>query len=291
MTTQESAPNTAKRRRLDVVLGIVGKALITIGTLMLLFVAYQLWGTGLAEMRAQDDLKQQFTSQAPAIPTYGDAVTRIEIDSIGVDKIVVAGVDYKALEKGPGLFDGSPLPGQLGNVAIAGHRTSYGAPFSRVNELDVDDEIVLTRGGTTYTYRVVKKPFIVTPADVEVAKTLDDSIAELTLVSCHPKWTSQNRIIVKAVLDSETKPAPPTVYEPPTTPAVTAFSAGWFHDTDAIPGAVLWALLCVALAVIATVLVRRGRNKMLVYGVATIVFLPMLFIFFGYLTRLIPANV
>ena len=258
---------------------------------MLLFVAYQLWGTGLAEMRAQSDLEQKFSSQLPTVvPNYGEPVTRLRIDDIGVDKIVVAGVDDKALEKGPGLFDRSPLPGQLGNVAIAGHRTSYGAPFSRINELTIDDEIVLTRAGTTYTYRVVRKPFIVTPADIDVAQTLDDSIAELTLVSCHPKWTSQKRIIVKAVLDSKTTPAPPTVYEPPTSTTTTAFSAGWFDDTDAIPGAALWAAFCVAIAALATVLARRGRNKWLVYGVATVLFLPTLFVFFGYLTRLVPAN-
>lgn len=290
MNTAESATKMTGRQRFDVALGVVGKIFIATGVLMLLFVAYQLWGTGLSEQRAQSDLKRQFSSQLPAIPTYGDPVTRIQIDAIDVDKIVVAGVDYKALEKGPGLFNGSPLPGQLGNVAIAGHRTSYGAPFSRINDLKIGDEIVLTRAGSTYTYVVTKEPFIVQPSDVAVVKSLDKAIAELTLVSCHPKWTSKNRIIVKAELESTITPKPATVYEPASVDVVASFEAGWFHDTSAVPGALMLAVVLAGIAWLAMWSVKRGRTAWVVYPVTAVVFLPVLFVFFGYLTRLMPAN-
>ena len=65
----------------------------------------------------------------------GEAIARIEIPAIGVDDIVVAGVDSGDLKKGPGHFPTTPLPGQLGNSAIAGHRTTYGQPFFDVDKL------------------------------------------------------------------------------------------------------------------------------------------------------------
>ena len=285
ITTKHRAP-----RRFDSVLAVVGKTFIATGVLMLLFVAYQLWGTGLSEQRAQSDLKRAFMSQIPPMPDYGDPVTRIEISKIDVDKIVVAGVDYKALEKGPGLFDGSPLPGQLGNVAIAGHRTSYGAPFGRLNELTLGDEIVLTRAGSTYTYIVTKKPFVVNPSQVEVVKTLDTTTAQLTLVTCHPKWTSTNRLIVKAKLESSVTPQPATVFAPEQVDVVADFKAGWFHEPAAIPGALVLAAVLGLMAFVATRSVKRGRSAWVVYPVTAVVFLPALFVFFGFLTRLLPAN-
>ncbi len=291
MTEAEITANQRVPRRFDAVLGVVGKVFISAGVLMLLFVGYQLWGTGLSEQRAQDDLQRTFMSQAPAIPSYGDPVTRIEIPKIGVNKIVVAGVDFEALKKGPGLFDGSPLPGQLGNVAIAGHRTSYGAPFSRINELTLGDEIVLTRAGSTFTYIVSEKPFIVNPSQVEVVKTLDNTTSQLTLVTCHPKWTSAKRMIVKAKLDSAVTPQPATVYSPTTVAVTGGFDAGWFHDPGAIPGALILIVLLSLMAFVATRSVKRGRSAWVVYPVTAVVFLPALFVFFGFLTRLLPANI
>ncbi len=291
MTEAEITTKQRTTRRFDTILGAVGRLLIATGVLMLLFVAYQLWGTGLSEQRAQSDLQRTFTSQLPSLPLYGDPVTRIEISKIGVDKIVVAGVDYKALEKGPGLFDGSPLPGQLGNVAIAGHRTSYGAPFSRLNELTLGDEIVLTRAGSTFTYIVSEKPFIVKPSQTEVLKTIDATTGQLTLVTCHPKWTSENRMIVQAKLESSVTPQPATVFSPTSVEVVGDFNAGWFREPDAIPGAVLLAVVLLLMALVAMRLVSRGRTAWVVYPVTAVVFLPVLFVFFGYLSRLLPANI
>jgi len=290
VTEAEITTKQRTSRRFDSVLGVVGKTFIATGLLLLLFVGYQLWGTGLSEHRAQSDLKRTFTSQLPAMPSYGDPVTRIEIPKIGVNKIVVAGVDYDALQKGPGLFDGSPLPGQLGNVAIAGHRTSYGAPFSRLNELTLGDEIVLTRLGSTFTYIVSEKPFVVNPSQTEVVKSLDTTTAQLTLVTCHPKWTSKNRLVVRAKLESTVTPQPATVFSPATVEVVADFNAGWFHDTDAIPGALVLAVLLAVMAYVATRSVKRGRSAWVVYPVTAVVFLPALFVFFGFLTRLLPAN-
>ena len=293
----QAAEDTKPREpgRLDRALGVIGKSFITTGVLLLAFVAYQLWGTGLAESRAQADLKKEFarelTAQRSTLPKFGKPVTRIQIDAIDVDKIVVAGTTYAALEKGPGLFDGSPLPGQFGNVAIAGHRTSYGAPFGRINELKAGDEIVLTRAGDTFTYIVSEDPFIVKPTAIEVVKTFEKQTARLTLVTCHPKWTSKNRLIVKATLVSTETPQAPTEYAPAAQEPTEVLSGGWFHDPDAIPGVIMLAMVLVTIAVLAQRLTARGRRAWKVYSVAVVAFAPTLFVFFGFLTRLLPANI
>ena len=147
------------------VIGAIGRVLVTVGLLILLFVAYQLWGTGIYEARAQSDLESQFNRELarqrsqstttttagptattaplalPSTPGDGDPVGVIRIDKIGVDKVVVQGTSVPDLRKGPGLYTGSPLPGQLGNAAIAGHRTTYGAPFADLDQLARGDTI------------------------------------------------------------------------------------------------------------------------------------------------------
>ncbi|WP_420452728.1 class E sortase [Ilumatobacter sp.] len=130
----------------------------------------------------------------------GDGIARIEIPRIGVDDIVVAGVGTSELKKGPGHFPNTPFPGQLGNAAIAGHRTTYGQPFFDVDRLRIGDAIEVTTLNGTFTYRVTGTS-IVAPSDYHVVSTTDPGTANLTLTSCHPKWTAQQRIVVTSELD------------------------------------------------------------------------------------------
>lgn len=302
-----SSPNKGNRRRLDTILDVTGRTLIATGLLMLAFVAYQLWGTGYAESRAQNKLADQFRSQStttianvapspttsvkPIVPQLGDTVGQIEIPTIGLSKLVVAGVGYSQLQKGPGLFSGSPLPGQLGNVAIAGHRTTYGAPFGRLNELKNSDAITITTSSGVYKYITKGSPRIVEATDVAVVKTVDKSLASLTLVTCHPKWTSKQRLIVFATLEKITPALPATIFTPPTdAQEVEQLSQGWFHDTSAWPPVLALALLMAGIWIGAALILRQGRSRWVVYPVTLIVFSPILFIFFGYLTRLLPTN-
>jgi sortase A len=132
----------------------------------------------------------------------GDPIARIEIPAIGVNEIVVAGVGKSDLKKGPGHYPETPIPGQLGNAAIAGHRTTYGQPFFDVDELVDGDEIVVTTTAGRFVYRVTGLQ-IVTPADYQVIATTDPTAATITLTSCHPKWTARERIIVSGELDTE----------------------------------------------------------------------------------------
>lgn len=273
-------------------LDIVGRAMIATGLLLLAFVGYQLWGTGVAESRSQSQLQERFRSQAPATPEYGDVVGHLLVPSIGVDKFIVAGTSYAALERGPGLFVGSPLPGQLGNVAIAGHRTTYGAPFSRIDELGKGDRIVIETKRGTHTYVVTGAPRIVEATDVRVVRTTDRTRAIVTLLSCHPKWTSKKRIIVVGELESTTPPEPATSFLPadPPNPVDEALTAGWFHDPSAWPGVVALAVLLCAIPVAGRFGARRTGRRIVVWTAAATVFVPVLWLFFGQLTHLLPSN-
>jgi sortase A len=294
-----------RQQRFNTGLDLIGKTLISAGVLLLLFVAYQLWGTGLAENRAQNKLKSQFvtsttvstpatdaptTSTLPPPPKKGEVVAQIIIEKINVDKFVIAGVGYKELEKGPGLFAGSPLPGQLGNVAIAGHRTTFGAPFGRVNELAKGDRIVMKTSRGEFVYLVTGAPTIVKATDVDVIRTVDPTRAILTLVTCHPKWTSENRMIISAELEPKVIAQQATVFVADATEPEAVLTEGWFHDPSAWPMVILFAFLLIAIAGLARWWAGKKWRAVIVYPVAAVVFLPTLFVFFGYLTRLLPTN-
>lgn len=282
-------PPSKAKDRINKGLDVAGRALITAGLLLLSFVAYQLWGTSLAENRAQSSLASSFRSQSPGVPQYGGTVGKMRIPSIGVDKWIIAGIDTDSLKRGPGLFPGSPLPGQYGNVAIAGHRTTYGAPFGRINEIREGDEISIATKTVVYTYIVDGPPRIIGKYDVSVIKSTDKTKAHLTLVSCHPKWTSYKRIIVTATLAGTTTPQTPTYFSPAgSTP--DALSAGWFHDAAAWPAVIALAWLLLAIVVCARIIGRRTSKRFLVYPIAGVFFVVILFFFFENLTRLLPAN-
>ena len=275
--------------RISRLIDFLGRTMIVAGLLLLSFVAYQLWGTGIVESRSQTAIAKQFVKPQPIQPQLGGLVGRITIPSIGVSKYVVAGVRLKDLERGPGLFPGSPMPGQKGNVAIAGHRTTFGAPFSRIDELRGNERIILESKDGTFTYIVNGEPKIVLATDTAVAKTTNPDIATITLVSCYPKWTSTKRIVVVATLDS-------TVLPLPATPLVTSEPidqqsiAGWFHDPTAWPTVLFFGLALIVIRIVAGLMTRRGRRKIFVYPIAFGIFIPTLFLFFGGLTRLLPAN-
>lgn len=293
----------ARRSETDIprsarVLDVVGRAMIGAGALLLLFVAYQLWGTGLRESREQDRLAEKLAaSTTVAVPERGDPVSRIKIPSLKVDKILVGGVDAESLKKGPGLFPMSPLPGQLGNVAIAGHRTTYGAPFEDLDKIVVGDEIVFETPGGTRTYRVNKKPYNVFPSDVDVVATKDPDRATLTLVTCTPKFTSWKRLIVEAELVGPevggATPPPSTTAEAatPFMDDTTVFDEGWFHDTSVVPNLLALGAALVALAFGGLHLGRRTGRKVLVWTPTGAVFLVVLFWFFENLTGLLPTNI
>jgi sortase A len=131
----------------------------------------------------------------------GDAMGRIVLPRIGVSDVFVQGTGTGDLSKGPGHYPATPLPGEPGTVAIAGHRTTYGAPFRRIDKLRPGDKIELRMPYGLFTYSV-ERTKIVPPTELSVIDRVDHD--RLVLSACHPLYSAAQRIIVFARLDGAT---------------------------------------------------------------------------------------
>ena len=128
----------------------------------------------------------------------GQPIGRLEAPSIGLDVIVVQGTDTGDLRKGPGHYPATSLPGEGGTVAVAGHRTTYGAPFRHVDSLEKGDRITMRMPYGRLTYRV-ERTRIVDPSAVGVVR--DVGHEQLVLTACHPLYSAAQRIVVFARLE------------------------------------------------------------------------------------------
>ena len=295
----------------------LGRVLMWAGAIVLLFVAHQLWGTNIAEARAQGSLEDEFaalveappdgTSPEPTTsttrprastttsttvpagtlprPAEGEPVARIEIPTIGVDKIVVEGVTRRDLERGPGHYPETPLPGEPGNVAIAGHRTTYGAPFHRVDELQPGDEILLTTPQGSFRYGVTGTQ-IVSPAQVEVVADQGDN--RLTLTSCHPKYSAAQRIVVSAELLDEPLPEPPPRPDDEAEATPVASLDGDDERSPIAPAVLAGAIA--ALVWLAFFVLSRRWRRIPAYVLGAPVWGLALFAFFERVALLLPSN-
>ena len=139
----------------------------------------------------------------------GDALTRIKIPALGVDTVVVEGTTETALRAGAGHYATTAMPCDNGNMAIAGHRTTYGKPFANIDQLRPGDTITLETPIGRCDYEVERAPapfrspagmaagWVVAPNDLRVIDQ-DPSKAELTLTTCHPKGSAKERLIIRA---------------------------------------------------------------------------------------------
>jgi sortase A len=132
----------------------------------------------------------------------GQPLGRIRMRSIGVSAVVVAGTDTASLRRGPGHYPGTPLPGAPGTVAIAGHRTTYGAWFRRLDKLGPGDKVEVSMPYGRFTYAVERRR-IVPPTATWVTHRV--GYDRLVLSACHPLYSAAKRIVVFARLVS-TKP-------------------------------------------------------------------------------------
>lgn len=132
-----------------------------------------------------------------APPAHGEALGRIVILQADVDWIIVEGVDVPDLRRGPGHMPNTAVPGQLGNAVISGHRTTYGAPFGKLDRLNPGDRFTVETAIGVHTFEVVDVR-IVAPTDTWVTGQWDG--AWLTLTTCHPKYSSRQRLVVMSRL-------------------------------------------------------------------------------------------
>ena len=302
------------------VVGSVGRLLVTSGVVLLLLVAYQLWGTNLQTSRAQNELQDEFEqalddggvvqgpattsgsttttttepalstpSTAPSIapPAIGEAVGKLSIPSIGVRNFYfVEGTGVEQLKRGAAHYPESPLPGQAGNAAIAGHRTTWGAPFHNIDKMQVGDIVEIETLQGSFRYEMTEQ-LIVAPRDTYVLDDVGDN--RLTLTACHPKLSSKQRIVIHAVLvgnpverlPGQGEDAAPTDAEPVRRAAIDEFES---EPIARFPGA-WWGLVCIAAwAITRMVAWSLRRSSLLVralpYLVGTPICLFLLYLFF-----------
>ena len=200
-------PHTTPRRRIErrgVRLATAGLALLfaAAGIIVLSYSpatdAFQArLQTRLAGRLLSPELRQAYVRRQVS---EGDSLTRIRIPAIGASVVVVEGTSDSALRAGAGHYPGTPLPGEDGNVAIAGHRTTYGKPFADLDRLAPGDDIHFDTPVGPHHYRVTRQPFVVDKADWSPIANTGGKM--LTLSTCHPKRSDRQRLIVQAELVS-----------------------------------------------------------------------------------------
>lgn len=208
-------------RALRWALGALGDVLVTLGLLLLLFVAWQLWWTDVEANRAHSGtvqaLSRDFGAAPPPskgdsaerlpVPEFGKAFAILRIPRFGADyaRPVLEGTSSDILQEGLGHYRGTAAPGSVGNFAIAGHRTTYGRPLHDIDRLREGDRIVVETK-TGFTVYAVQRHLIVAPTAVEViAPVPGDRGATpngswLTMTACHPKYSAAQRYVVVAKL-------------------------------------------------------------------------------------------
>jgi len=301
----------------------VGRVVLVSGVLVLLFIPFLLWGTGLMTARSQATLRAQFsidqqrsgtpttkhlsvpkqTTVAPpalqvapviADPAVGSPVGTITIPKIALSMVVVEGTDEPQLQAGPGHYPSTPLPGEAGNAAIAGHRTTYLAPFYNLDALVPGDTILVTTVQGTFLYQMTGNQ-VVDPSNVSVVAAT--STPQLTLTTCNPRYSASQRLVVHAALVASALthpnvvPVPAAVvhrvteHHPPASPAPTAPAKNW-------TGAILWGLAVVALTTAVWMATRRtrGGRRALVIAVGGLAWLVVVFSFFTMVAPLLPAS-
>jgi sortase A len=149
-------------------------------------------------------LLEQYKNRTFAV---GSPVTRILIPKLGVETVVVEGTSDEALAAGAGHYPQSPLPGDAGNVAIAGHRTMNGHPFGDLDKLVPGDQVILQTPFATYNYKIVPgfdghaNPWVTSPEDWTVISVTTQSHL-LTLTTCNPKGQASQRLVARAEMVS-----------------------------------------------------------------------------------------
>ena len=293
---------------------MIGRVVLVSGILVLLFIPYLLWGTGFQTARSQARLRQEFAATqrqlgnratrpkvqphhgpappqvAPPLadPPLGSAVGVIAIPKIGLSMVVVEGTGTAQLEAGPGHYPATPLPGEAGNVAIAGHRTTYLHPFYNLNLLVPGDAIVIDTVQGIFLYQVLTS-VAVSPTDVAVAAPTPTPT--LTLTTCNPRYSAAQRLVVHAALVGSALAGHHTAASP-------AVVIG--HQSPVVPKepnhdwarAILWGL-AVAAITIATwwgASTTRARRRALVVIVGTLAWVVVVFYFFTAVAPLLPAS-
>lgn len=282
----ERAANGPRQRR---GLRRLGLGLIAAGLLTLEFTAFQFLATDLVQHRSQQVLAKAVDVVLPppvkrwdpAAPTplergpepaLAQPLGRIAIPAIGLNQVVLQGTSTGVLSAGPGHYPGTAMPGEAGNVAIAGHRTTWGRPFWALDALRPGDEVVLSTPRGRFRYRVDGES-VVDPTDTSV---LTQAVAAptLTLTTCTPRFSAAKRLVLRATLASQVTVQPAAVKQVRYVEHAAATEqppllASWLL-------ALLW--LVVGLAGLQLALSLRSRTNFLLLSAIGIAALPLAFL-------------
>ncbi len=198
----------------------IGELMITVGLVLLLFSAYEIWGKAVIVSQHQRDLDAQLsqewggasggdstgkpTTVDPVSPPPGWSIARLYLPKLAKHWVVVEGVDPADIVYAPGHYPKTAKPGQIGNFSVAGHRSP--AIFWNLDRIQPGDLVVVQTRTMYYIYKVTQDE-IVKPTAIEVVAPVPDrpgekpTVAMLTLTTCNPKWDNYQRLIVHAVLD------------------------------------------------------------------------------------------
>lgn len=198
------------------VAGLLGELLVTVGVVLLLFVGWQLWWTDVVSdadaAQVVDALQADFDSPEWVQPKHvklGDAFAIVRIPRFGSTfaRPLYEGTTRDILQRGIGHYTNTAMPGEVGNLAMAGHRTTYGKPFNQIATLEKGDVVLVETKSTWYVYRVSGHE-IVPPTQVSVLLPVpnqpdaEPTEAVLTMTSCHPEFSARERFVVHATLDA-----------------------------------------------------------------------------------------
>lgn len=226
-----NAPSDRAVRAVLLVVQLLAELLVTIGAVFLLFAGYQVFWTTARSTQAQQRVVENLELQwqlpaAPVTPTApaaqgptalaqaqaappGEAFALLRIPRFGADyrMPLVEGTTQADLDQGVGHYPGTALPGQVGNLGIAGHRVTHGQPFRHLDELQVGDPLIVETRTDVFTYRVQGSE-VVAPDQGDVLLPVprrpgvEATAAVMTLTTCHPEWSARQRLIVHAQLES-----------------------------------------------------------------------------------------
>lgn len=224
----------ARRRQADIVRGL-GWLLVVVALVIALYLVHLRWFSGLETARAQQRLEAHWTqlvthasaerrppetgaaAAARPAPAVGEPFAALRFEREGRPIVsdgvlyVLEGIGHDQLRQGPGHYPSTASPGMSGNVAIAGHRTTYGAPFWSLDDLRHGDTIHLVDPhGIEWTYAYVRQ-HVVAPTDTWVLgdDPLGTAVPTLTLTTCHPRHSAAQRLVVVAELTARGPASPP----------------------------------------------------------------------------------
>jgi len=200
------------------VTGLLGEVLVTLGVILLLFVGWQLWWTDVVSdadaAQVVATIEQEIDTPGssfvqPSQVKLGDAYAIVRIPRFGAKyaRPLYEGTTRDVLQRGIGHYVGTVMPGEIGNFAMAGHRTTYGKPFNQIAELRDGDAIVVETKDSYFVYRVSGHQ-IVPPTQTSVLLPVPDqpgvaaTAATLTMTSCHPEFSARERYVVHAGLEA-----------------------------------------------------------------------------------------